>query len=140
MKRIAMADLDKVLQARETSALVPASGRRLTDSEIDQLEMLMDQTKRNYFAQEIPPETAEMWAPMWAALAVKHGIEALRKALQDHMAASRFFPLPAELRERLEARSASDASRAAALKHMNDLAHWKTVCERERREELEGVA
>jgi hypothetical protein len=37
------------------------------------------------------------------AMAIRYGLPLLRQALQAHMLESRWFPLPAELRERLEA-------------------------------------
>jgi hypothetical protein len=65
--------------------------------------MLMDQAKASYPSQEIPADTAAMWAPAWATLAIRYGMPALRMALQALMLESRYFPHPAELRERLEA-------------------------------------
>jgi hypothetical protein len=70
---------------------------------LEQVSMLMDQTKRSYPSQEIPEETVEMWAPAWIALAIKFGLPAIRAALGEHLMASRFFPQPSELRERIEA-------------------------------------
>lgn len=95
--------LDRILRAPETSALAQQSRARLTNSELSQLEALMTQTKASYPAQEIPPETVEMWAPAWMALAIQYGLPAIRAALQAHMLASRFFPHPSEVRESLEA-------------------------------------
>lgn len=92
-----------ILQANETSDRLARSGERLTPSELSQVEALMEQTKFAYPQQEIPPETAAMWAPAWIALALKYGIPAMRAALAEHMLGSRFFPQPAELRERIEA-------------------------------------
>jgi hypothetical protein len=95
--------LDKILRAPETNSRGLASAKHLTNSELNQLEMLMEQTKAAYPAQSIPPETAEMHAPAWIALSTLYGISAMRKALQRHMLMSRFFPLPSDVREHLEA-------------------------------------
>jgi hypothetical protein len=40
----------------------------------------------------------------WIALVLKYGMPAMQAALGEHMLASRFFPLPAEIRERIEAK------------------------------------
>jgi len=96
--------LSRILQADETSDRRVRSGAHLTPSGVDQVAALMEQTKHAYPQQEIPPETARMWAPAWIALAVKYGLEAMEAALGEHMLASRFFPLPAEIRERIEAK------------------------------------
>ncbi len=70
----------------------------------------MEQTKVSYPNQEIPPETVEMWFPAWMTLALGFGMPALEAALRGHMLSSRFFPHPAELRERLEAMRPAQAS------------------------------
>ena len=91
-------------QQQNGSALATKQSRMcLDDYALEQLALLMEQTKRSYPGQEIPEETVEMWAPVWATLATLHGIPALRMALQAHMLASRYFPHPSELQERLEA-------------------------------------
>lgn len=95
--------LERVLRAPATGDLARPSEARLSDSDLDQLQALMTQTKAAFPAQEIPPETMDMWAPAWMALALKYGLDSIRTALQAHVMESRFFPLPAELRERLEA-------------------------------------
>jgi hypothetical protein len=79
----------------------------LTESEVEQLGILMEQTKLSYPGQEILKETVEMWAPAWMALAEKFGMAALRRGLQDHMMSSRFFPQPSELRDAIEARKSA---------------------------------
>ncbi|QNI37499.1 hypothetical protein [Edaphobacter albus] len=95
--------LDRILRAPETNSLAQTSGKSLTRLELQQVGILMEQTKNSYPAQEIPEETVEMWAPAWIALSTLYGISAMKKALQRHMLASRFFPLPSELREHLDA-------------------------------------
>jgi hypothetical protein len=95
--------LDKILRAPETNSLARQSEKSLSRSELQQVGMLMEQTKNSYPAQEIPEETVAMWAPAWIALSSLYGIPAVKKALQRHMLTSRFFPLPSELREHLEA-------------------------------------
>jgi len=93
--------LERVLRAPETGGLARQSG--LSPKSTEQLALLVEQTKASYPAQEIAPETMEMWFPLWMELARRHTISALRMALQAHMMESRYFPHPSELRERLEA-------------------------------------
>ena len=77
-----------------------------------------------------------MWAPAVAALALKFGMDALRKALVDHMASrNEFFPQPSTLRARIEDKAHSDGMRRSALKHMREQAEAKAIWERERSEE-----
>ena len=95
--------LGRVQPQGAIGGLVRQSGVSLTNSEVGQLEALMAQTKLSYPNQEIPPETLEMWAPAWMWLAIKYGLVTLKIALQEHVVTSKFFPQPADLRERLEA-------------------------------------
>jgi hypothetical protein len=113
--------LEEILQAPKMSALQRQSHASLTDSDTNQLATLMTQTKNNYPGQEIPEETLEMWVLAWMALAQKYGIAALRRALQTHMTASRFFPHPADLREQIE------AARPTRSDVFVPLARWETA-------------
>jgi hypothetical protein len=104
MERIAIeAELSRVLQAPETNALAKQSTQSLNATQLKQLGELMKQTKQSFPNQEIPRETLDMWFPAWMTLATAYGMAAVERALREHMLASRFFPQPAELRERLEA-------------------------------------
>lgn len=76
-----------------------------------------------------------MWAPALAAFALKYGMDALRKALVDHMAEEEFLPHPVGIRKRLEAKAAGDGMRSSALKYMREQAEAKAIWERERKEE-----
>ena len=60
--------LDRIMRAPETNSLARQSGTSLTRLELQQVGMLMEQTKNSYPAQEIPVETVEMWAPAWIGL------------------------------------------------------------------------
>jgi hypothetical protein len=104
------AALDKILRAPETNSLARQSGKSLTRTEVQQVGMLMEQTKNSYPSQAIPEETVAMWAPAWIALSTFYGIPAMKKALERHMLASRYFPHPADLREHLEAQKTLGAS------------------------------
>jgi hypothetical protein len=104
MQQACEVSLERILQANETAEVALRSTAHLTPCELDEVESLMGQMKDAYPAQEIPLETVLMWAPAWAALAAKYSIAALRAALSDHILASKFFPNPSEIRERIEAR------------------------------------
>ncbi len=97
-------------QAPAIGAAAQQSTPRLKLTDLEQLRLLMKQTKESYPAQEVPPETIAMWLPAWMTLAALHGIPALRTALQAHMLASRYFPHPSELRKLLDAMKPAQAN------------------------------
>lgn len=103
MRQVA-AQLEKILQMPGISVMGPTSVPSSVSSEvIDQVELLMSQTKHHYWSQEPPLETLRVWAPVWVKLANEYGLEAMRRALETHKLASEFFPLPAHISRLLEA-------------------------------------
>jgi hypothetical protein len=70
-------------------------------------------TANLYPSQTLSPETLRGWAVLWITLAEEFGPEMMDKAVARHMLNSKFFPLPAELREHLEALRSRDRARAA---------------------------
>jgi hypothetical protein len=64
---------------------------------LDQVMMLLEQTKNNYPSQEFPEETFKVWAPFWLGFAEKDGLDHLKTALKTHIVSSNFYPTPADL-------------------------------------------
>jgi hypothetical protein len=102
------AQLEEILRAPETNGIVRQSELSLSDTELEQLEMLMSQTKTHYPTQEIPPETLEIWVPLWIKMTEKYGLAAMKTVLWEHMDGdSPFFPHPSQIRAQLRQQQAT---------------------------------
>ena len=95
-----------------SSELVRHSERRLNEEQAEQLHILLEQVAGNWPHQEFGEATAEIWREGFEELALEFTLKRLRDALQWFITRRKFFPQPAEVRERLEAVIAEEAAAA----------------------------
>jgi len=97
---------------QESNALAERSKGRLSDGQAQALHLLLDQIAGNWPHQEFGEATAEIWREGFEELALEFTLKRLRDALQWFITRRKFFPQPAEVRERLEAVIAEEAAAA----------------------------
>ena len=120
--------VELVRQPSVVRNLATTSNLRLLDSEVDTLELLMDQTQARYPNQTLPPDTPVMYGVLWAEMVAKFGLPAFTDALSKVIRSSKFFPDPMDIEAQCAAtkREQYEASNAARYirEHDNAKAQW----------------
>lgn len=100
MERITQTDLKALLKSEKTEAERQLDRRQ---QNLELLSILIEQMRANLPNQQLTQATVESWMGSWLLLVDEYGFQALQQALQRLLTRCKFFPLPAEIREEIEA-------------------------------------
>lgn len=113
----------------DASLVTLASTPHLPDLELRSLHVMMRQARALKPNQDIPEDTAVMYALEWAEMVKKYGLNTFKESLLTVLRDSQFFPDPATIREACAAHSYHDSmresGRRAVREHDERVAQWK---------------
>lgn len=116
----------------DASLVTLASTPHLPDSELRSLHVMMRQARALKPNQDIPEDTAVMYALEWAEMVQKYGLKTFRDALLRALRESQFFPDPAAIRERCEALSDAEVMRERGRQAIREHDERVARCKAER--------